>query len=618
MTMEHCTSRPERFPTRNGATRIYQSTVRVPWIRLAGCLCAIWSCLTLAAFLPTPASAAAPQEIGPQEIGSVVQAHLAAGEFGPALELAMTAPTVEQKAVLIQQVTAAQVQAGDTAGADQSLRRLPAGPVRDGVARTTRQQQMAGGGSFANPYPLMLLIQSLTGGAAQGSPWVQIDQDPEGGDIQWEQNGVWVDPNGVLSHRLASESTARLSELGVKSRAAALNQDMATPSELRFISLSRLEQAIAARLKDGRLAPETMRHLAGLSKIQYVISVPEENDVLLAGPAEGWRYNEKGVAVGVANGRPTLHLDDLVTVMRTFTKTGDKIFGCSINPRQEGLKAVKDYVQASQAAGPLAPGGTSRFLHEIQSRMGLQDVEIYGVPADSRVARVLVAADYRMKLIGIGRLNAGKEIPSIFTLLPRFPKHQTLPLDALRWWLTMKYESIQHSPDHQVYEIRGSSVQVLSEDQFVQADGSRIHSGKASPVNQLFAQNFTEHYNELAKRDLVFAELQNVFDMGMVAALLQTEHLAQKAKWNVGCFGVDGGYETVKVTPSKTVDSVINHRVYNDRNIVVQVAGGVRGDLLSLARNAELHQESNHLKTIPAQAKPGKLPEGRWWWDAAK
>lgn len=610
MTLETNSHQNERFHSWNAAARIYQSTVRVPWIRLVGNVCLFITCVTIAALIPVSVTAAPAQDLAP-----VVKAHLDAGEFGQALEVAFSADTQEEKAALIETVTAAQVQSGDAVSAQRSVRRMPAGPVRNQVARAT-QRQMAGGGSFANPGPLMMMIMQLTGGEEEGAPWAQITG--EGGDISWEQNGVWVDPNGVLARRLSTDPNGRLTELGLKSRNAAINQDMAAPSKLRFVSLARLEKAVAGQLSDGASALETMRHLAGLSRIQYIIAVPEENDVLLAGPAEGWKYNEKGVAVGVSTGRPTLHLDDLVTVLRTFTKEGDKIFGCSINPRQEGLKAVKEFVTASQKSGPLAPGATKHFLGEIQNRMGLQDVEIYGVPANSRVARILVAADYRMKLIGIGKLEGGKEIPSIFELLPKFPKHQTMPLDALRWWLTMKYDSIQHSPDRQVYEIRGSSVQVLSEDQFVKTDGSRIHTGKASPVNELFAKNFTEHYNELAKRDLVFAELQNVFDLGMVAALLQSEHLAQKAHWAAGCFGIDGSYETVKVPASKTVESVINHRVYNDTNVVVQVAGGVRGDVLTLARQTQLHQEASELKAIPAQAKPVKLPAGRWWWDAAK
>lgn len=607
MTLENCSNHNKRFHSWNCAARIYQSTVRIPWIRLAGNICLLVTCL-----LVTMSNAAIAG--APDDLVKAVKDHLAAGEFGLASDLALTAPTADEQAALAELVTAAQVESGDAKGADRTVRRLPPGTVRDKVAKT-KQRQMAGGGNLANPQPLMQMIMQLTGGDDVGSPWRAIDG--EGGDISWERNGVWVNPNGVLSRRLASDMNNRLTEIGAKSRNAVLNNEMAVDSKLRFISMARLENEVAARLKEGQSELETMRHLAGLSRIQYIIMVPEENDILIGGPAEGWKYNEKGVAVGKTSGRPTLHLDDLVTILRTFSKDGDKTFGCSINPRQEGLKATKEFVEGSQKAGELAPGATGKFLKEIQSRMGLQDVQIYGVPTDSRVASVLVAADYRMKLIGIGKLDAGKAIPSIFALLPKFPKHQTMPLDALRWWLTMKYDSILHSPDRQVFEICGSSVLVQSEDQFVKTDGSRIHTGQASPVNEAFAKNFTDNYADLAKRDLVFAELQNVFDLGMVAALIHSEHLLQKANWKPGCFGVDGEFQTVKVPVSKTVDSVINHKVYNEKNIVVQVAGGVRGDVLELAASkSRLHKEAQELKSIPAQAKPVKLPAGRWWWDA--
>jgi hypothetical protein len=607
MPLENSEHRTGRQPSGNGATRICQTSRRVPWIRLAGCIGTAVAVLGLAGWLPVSFAAEAPNP------GQQVAAHLEAGEYGAALDIATQTANAEEKAALIEQVADAQLQAGDTKAVEASARRLPAGPKRERLQQAARGQKSAGGGNLANPGPLMMMIQQLTGGPPD-SPWMEADG--EGGAISWEQNGVWVDPQGVLTRRLTADQQGHLVTLGLKSRNAAINQDMAAPSALRFVSLARLEKAVADRVDSNLPLLETMRHMAGLSHIQYVIAVPEEHDVLLAGPAEGWKFNEKGTAVGVTNGHPTLHLDDLVTVMRTFSKNGDKIFGCSINPRKEGLKAVKDYVEASQKAGPLAPGGMKNFLGDIQKRMGQQDVEIYGIPANSRVARVLVAADYRMKLIGIGKLEGGQAIPSIFELLPKFANHEAMPLDALRWWLTMKYDSILHSPDRMVYEIRGSSVRVLSEDQVVQADGTRIHTGKASPVNQLFAKNFTDNYAELAKQDLVFAELQNVFDLGMVAALLQTEHLAQRANLNFGAFAENGAYKTKTVAPAKTVESVINHRVYRGNDIVVQVAGGVRADILSVARQTELHREEAGLKEVPAKAKPGKLPEGRWWWDA--
>lgn len=600
------------LPSGRSATRIYQTSGRVPWVRLAGAVVTTVLFLGVAGWLPTAALGAE------ANLNEQVAAHLEAGEFGAALEAAGNATDEVAKAKLIEQVGQAQLQAGDDSAAVDMARRLPPGDARQRLQQAvSRQPQTAGGGSLANPSQLMMMIQQLTGGPPD-SPWMA--EDGEGGAMQWNPNGVWVDPNGVLSLLMAKDQQGQLAAMGVKSRSASLNRDMAAASNLRFVSLARLEKAVAARAKAGLPVLETMRHLAGLSRIQYVIAVPEENDVLLAGPAEGWKYNDKGVAVGTTNGQPTLHLDDLVTVLRTFSKNGEKIFGCSINPRPEGMKAAKEFAELSNQAGPLPPGGAAQFTAKLQKQLGLQDVEYYGVPNNSRVARIILAADYRMKLIGIGKLKAD-QIPSVFDLLltPKFAKFQTSSsLDALRWWLTMKYESILHSPDRNVYEIRGSSVQVMSEDQIVKKDGTREQTGKASPVNQAFASNFTQHYPELAKQDLVFAELQNVFDMGMVAALLQTEHVADRAQFKLGAFAIDGAYKSQTVTPAKSVDSVVNHRLYNGRNIVVQVAGGVRGDTWNLAKDPELHREASELQSVPAQAKPSKLPADRWWWDAAK
>jgi len=48
----------------------------------------------------------------------------------------------------------------------------------------------------------------------------------------------------------------------------------------------------------------------------------------------------------------------------------------------------------------------------------------------------------------------------------------------------------------------------------------------------------------------------------------------------------------------------------------VQVAGGVRADMLAIAEAQELAKESSALKQLPAKSKPVDLPAARWWWDA--
>ena len=211
-------------------------------------------------------------------------------------------------------------------------------------------------------------------------------------------------------------------------------------------------------------------------------------------------------------------------------------------------------------------------------------------------------------------LVANRKIPSIFDLMS-VEEQKSGKLDALRWWLTMKYDSVRHSSDGDAFEFVGSSVQCLSENQFLNTQGQQVLTGKSEGANLAFAQTFSSKYEELAKQDLVFADLRNVFDLALVASLLEHRQIARQTGWNYGCFSGDGAYRTRVYDAPLEVESVVNHRVYRGRDIVVQVAGGVRADLgevLTKKLTAGPRMEDDAEK---AQASV-ELPARRWWWDA--
>lgn len=537
-----------------------------------------------------------------------VRAHAEAGEFGLAMDVARNIADIRERAVLLRVVADAQMEAGEFAGAMHAIQRIPVPQLRgDARGELATQEALAGGGSLADFQPLIDLIQQETSG-----PWV--DLDGTGGTISSYDTGVRVDPNGQLAMLTQKDYEGRLEDLGIQARQADLNKDMAQPSSLRVVSLTRLEAEIARRMENGQPVLTTMKHLAGLSSVKYVFVDPKTKEIMIAGPAEGWKYNDAGIPVGIDNGKPTLQLDDFVTVMRIFSSSGNQFFNCLIVPRKEGLQKLSEYVERSNKRGSLRPGAATRnFAKKCQLELGLQDAVFNGVPLDSRVARVILEADYRMKLIGIDKLDA-PNIPSYFDLLtPQAIKLNPPRLDGLRWWMTMKYDAVLHSPSRTVFEIQGPSVQCLSENELIEKDGSRIHTGKANPTNQMFAQNFTQHYGELAERDLVFSDLKNIFDLSLVAALMHRERLVASTDRGYGVFTSGGEYETAKYEPPKTVMSVVNHKVYNGRDIIVQVAGGVRADLVSVLKDDKIYRESTRLDNMQQQAP--KLPEGRWWWD---
>jgi len=549
---------------------------------------------------PTPFASFA-QLSTPQQI----ELQLAAGEFGPALENAQRVQDKTERSALLARIAEAQLEAGEFQAALGAINRMPLPEQRRTASRNRHARKaMSGGAAAADFDTLIQLIMQETSG-----PWFEIDG--EGGTMSQYPTGVLVEPNGMLATLTKQELNGRLQALGIKARKADLNDDMAKTSPLRLVSLTRLDREISDRLANGQPVPESMLNFAGLTQVRYVFVYPESGEIIVAGPAEAWQYDERGLPVGSESQRPTLQLDDFITLLRTFVSHRKDVFSCLIVPRQEGLKKVKSFVEQSQSKGPMKPGQVRKWVENIEQQLGMQDVVFNNIATDSRVARVIIEADYRMKLIGVGKLDGGK-IPSFFDLLTKQQATNPPALDALRWWLTMQYDAVLHSADRNVFEFVGSSVLCRSENELITDEGKRIHTGKAETTNRLFAQEFTKNYAQLAERDIVFADLQNIFDLALVAALIRHERLHQRTNWDLGVFDASSAYTTAQFEPATTVMSVSNHRVYNGKDIVVQVAGGVRADLMSVLNNPELVKTVDRLKNV----RQAELPAERWWWDS--
>ena len=145
-----------------------------------------------------------------------------------------------------------------------------------------------------------------------------------------------------------------------------------------------------------------MRFLAGLTRIEYVFFLPETNDIVIAGPAEPWFISSEGEPHGVDSLRPTVRLDDLVVALRAFPPhqplSASTSIGCSIDPTKEGLANMQEFLRTVGARAR----NVNYLVNSLRKAMGMQNVTIRGVSDKSHFAIVMVAADYRMKLIGIG------------------------------------------------------------------------------------------------------------------------------------------------------------------------------------------------------------------------
>jgi hypothetical protein len=172
---------------------------------------------------------------------------------------------------------------------------------------------------------------------------------------------------------------------------------------------------------------------------------------------------------------------------------------------------------------------------------------------------------------------------------------------------------IIRNAERTIFQWRGDAVRAQSENQFIAAQGQRVPTGVAEPVNRQFAENLTQHFDSLANRDTVFGDLRNVFDLALAATIMQTEDWWGRCQWQGGVLREAGKYPLVALTVPREVESVVAHRVYNKRQIVVQVAGGVQVDLPALLRAIREESPSEEVAQIRDHGGSGE----NWWWDPA-
>ena len=434
---------------------------------------------------------------------------------------------------------------------------------------------------------------------ATTSVWAQVGQAPA---------GIAVDAQGVLHKQIASDPDGRLTRQRMAAARASLDPDLAAVTPLRKISLNRLEKALA----DRQGAPtDTMRYLAGLQRVRYVFFYPETKDIVLAGPAQGWMTDLAGRVVGINNGRPTLQLQDLVVALRAFPPDGKEtaVIGCSIDPTQEGLAAMQQFL--NQIGVHATPDKTQYIVDGLRNSLGNQDVSINGVSPETHFAQVMVEADYRMKLIGIG---LEKPPVRLVSFVDRANPSQVARNAMQRWYFTPDYNCVRVGDDGLAMELVGDGVKLIGADEMVTGDGMRKKASRGSRASQTFVMGFTKKYSELADRSPVFAELRNLIDLSVAAAFIQDEDYYEKADWDQGMLASEATFAVETYQAPKKVATAVTAR-WKGTQLMTPVGGGVHIEpTAALDSQNLLPDEKGKVAGLRKQIKL-KLAKGQWWWD---
>ena len=128
--------------------------------------------------------------------------------------------------------------------------------------------------------------------------------------IESAVGGVSIDVKGLVNNATI-DNMNKLSDLS-RQALEKIPGDLSGATEMREISLRRLEAAIDECGKSNKPLPDAIKYLAGLQHIRYIFVYPEQKDIVLVGPGEGWKVDGRGNVVGVTTGRPVMLLDDLL------------------------------------------------------------------------------------------------------------------------------------------------------------------------------------------------------------------------------------------------------------------------------------------------------------------
>lgn len=415
--------------------------------------------------------------------------------------------------------------------------------------------------------------------------------------VQQAVGGVSVNADGVVEAPSIQdhEALSRLRDTALEK----VPQNLEAWSDLRAVSLKQIEAQVAEHLEQGSELPEAVRYLGGLQRVKYVFVYPDQNDIVLAGPAEGWRVDALGNVVGTTTGRSVLLLEDLVVALRGRDTAQLEAISCSIDPTPEGMQRFHAVFSTLRQMG-----NPDETLPVLEEALGPQKITVTGVPQSSHFARTLVAADFRMKRLAMGfEPSPVGDIPSFMDMLATSRGTQSA---TPRWWLAPKYDSLARDAEGLAWQIRGQGVECLTEEDHFNAEGKKVKTTKGSAVANNWAKTFTRYFTRLADHDSSFGQLRNAIDLAVVAALLDKEELLTKAGLEVP--SITQGFKLSEYYAPQQTSSKASF-VHRRRDFVISASGGVQIVPWQLIDKVE------EIASLGETREKLSAPAGQWVWE---
>lgn len=369
--------------------------------------------------------------------------------------------------------------------------------------------------------------------------------------------------------------------------------DLPPGAERVCLSLRTLAKQASAGTDARVPLPTIVESMSGIGYVEgYVVDESGPEDVVLFGRR--------------IKGRPSLHLDDLVVNMRNIAADGVYPH-CSLDPLPKNVRAMQTLCADPPAIRSL--DDVPLMVERLRSTLGPQQTRVGGVPRNSRLAHVMIDADYHMKKVSQGLVSLPQVDSYLDVALKRLKESvaagRAAPSGAVgmaRFWFHVGRNAPTYQEDNGIVLLSHCPVVVLTEKQMADPTGDLRDAGHADPNATAFSETMSRHFARLTSLVPVYAELENLFRLR--ALLLAMNHRAALKDCGLAPSSYLDGYAARKESALRPeFPALANHLTGSDRTATRVlyffpiVCGGVGMDM-TVRKESFRKTSSDRLLTV--------------------
>jgi hypothetical protein len=308
---------------------------------------------------------------------------------------------------------------------------------------------------------------------------------------------------------------------------------VAPPARPRRAVSLRIVSEVMAACGSGNGNCQEAAQLYGLARIDgFSMDAANRDVVLLGQPSDG--------------GLPPLELQDLIVALRSShgiygERRGNTILmtppTISLDPYPEVMLTLSR-LDMSPAIDPGIRERKKRLWEEACRRP--QKVRIEGIPRTSRLAKIWVDADYRMKSVTQGLLELPIQPPLRSLDARRWERFKNAPKSGQpsvrsainRFFFVPGRFTYQHSADLGSVLLNRDAIELRDEQQSMQASGQTRDSGEVDPLARAFACDWTTRMVEIIGAEAIWREMHDMFRHIAIARIIAKNDVIRKADFD--------------------------------------------------------------------------------------